>query len=132
MSGIRLFEPNITNEADAAVKVIESGFWASGAGNGKVKEFEEALATYLNCRSVVAVNSGTAALSLALSLLDIKGKEVILPALSFVSTANAILYNGGIPVFADVREEILCIDHFDIARKKQKTQLVLFLFILVV
>ena len=42
--------------------------------------------------------------------MDIKGKEVILPALSFVSTANAVLYNGGIPVFADVDRTTLCLD----------------------
>jgi len=64
------------------------------------------------------VNSGTAALHLALSLYNIKGKEVILPAMSFVSTANAILYNGGIPVFADVKEDTLCLDAADVLRKK--------------
>jgi len=42
--------------------------------------------------------------------MDIKGKEVILPALSFVSTANAVLYNGGIPVFGDIEEDTLCLD----------------------
>jgi len=59
---------------------------------------------------VIAVSSGTAALHLALSLYDIKGKEIILPSMSFISTANAILYNGGIPVFADIMEDTLCID----------------------
>jgi len=63
------------------------------------------------------VNSGTAALHLALSLYDIKGKEVILPAMSFVSTANAILYNGGIPVFADIEERTLCLDNYDVLEK---------------
>ena len=56
------------------------------------------------------MNSGTAALHLALSLFNIKNREVILPAMSFVSTANAILYNGGIPVFTDVKENTLCLD----------------------
>jgi len=106
---IHLFEPNITVEPEIASGIIKSGFWASGSSM-MVKTFEDKLAEYLGCKNVVAVNSGTAALHLALSLLDIKGKEVILPALSFVSTANAILYNGGIPVFADVEEDTLCLD----------------------
>lgn len=105
---IKLFSPNITDEPQIVNTIIHDGFWASG-NSVLVKQFEDELADYLGCRNVVAVNSGTAALHLALSLLDIKGKEVILPALSFVSTANAILYNGGIPVFADVNEDTLCL-----------------------
>ena len=58
----------------------------------------------------MAVNSGTAALHLALSLYNIKNREVILPSLSFVSTAHAIVYNGGIPVFADISNKTLCLD----------------------
>jgi len=111
MPSIRLFEPDFGRvEEDAVVETLRSGFWASGSGNGKVKQFEAEFALYLGCDNVVAVNSGTAALHLALSLLDVKGKEVILPALSFVSTANAILYNGGIPVFGDVDPITLCLD----------------------
>ncbi|MGI0056057.1 MAG: DegT/DnrJ/EryC1/StrS family aminotransferase, partial [Nitrosarchaeum sp.] len=65
---------------------------------------------YTNSKECIAVNSGTAALHLALSLFNIKNKEVILPSLSFVSTAHAIIYNGGIPIFVDVEPETLCID----------------------
>src|SRR3990167_8781083 len=123
MSGIRLFEPNSgKEEEDAVIETIRSGFWASGAGSGKVAEFERDLAEYTGFNNVIAVNSGTAALHLALSLLDIKGKEVILHALSFVSTANAILYNGGIPVFADVEEDTLCLDPVKVyGLSKEKT-----------
>src|SRR3990167_436372 len=123
MPGIRLFEPNSGKEEEnAVIETIRSGFWASGAGTGKVAEFERDLAEYTGFNNVIAVNSGTAALHLALSLLDIKGKEVILPALSFVSTANAILYNGGIPVFADVEEDTLCLDPLQVYRlSKEKT-----------
>jgi len=111
LSSIRLFEPTFGKEEESAViDTLRSKNWASGSNGTKVKEFEDNLAKYLGCKNVVAVNSGTAALHLALSLLDIKGKEVILPALSFVSTANAILYNGGIPVFADVYKDTLCLD----------------------
>ena len=65
---------------------------------------------YTQSKSCVAVNSGTAALNLALSLFDIKNKEVILPSLSFVSTAHSIVENGGIPVFVDIELDTLCID----------------------
>ncbi len=109
---IKLFSPNVDGLEQRAVdEVLFSGNWASGAGTENVRLFERKLGFYLGCKEVVAVNSGTAALHLALSLLDIKGKEVILPALSFVSTANAILYNGGIPVFGDVEEDTLCLDN---------------------
>ena len=43
-------------------------------------------------------------------MLDIKNKEVILPSLSFVSTAHAIILNGGIPKFVDINPKTLCID----------------------
>jgi len=121
---IKLFSPNITSEGETASMVIKSGNWASGSGNNIVRAFEYELGKYLGCKHVVAVNSGTAALHLALSMFDIKGKEVILPALSFVSTANAVLYNGGIPVFADVREDTLCLD-FDNLPLTDKTACIL-------
>ena len=97
-----------------------SGFWASGAGGGQVQEFEENFKKFINSKSCVSVNSGTAALHLAATLCDIKGKEVILPSLSFVSTAHAIMYNGGIPVFVDVNPHTLCIDPEEIKKKISK------------
>ncbi|NWK06314.1 DegT/DnrJ/EryC1/StrS family aminotransferase [Marine Group I thaumarchaeote] len=97
-----------------------SGFWASGAGGGQVQEFEKNFKKFINSKSCVSVNSGTAALHLAAALCDIKGKEVILPSLSFVSTAHAIMYNGGIPVFVDVNPHTLCIDPEEIKKKISK------------
>ena len=111
MSKIKLFDPYIDESENIAVKrVLQSHFWASGAGTGKVKIFENNFLKYINSKSCVAVNSGTAALNLALSIYDIKNKEVILPSLSFVATANAIIENGGIPKFVDIDEKTLCID----------------------
>jgi dTDP-4-amino-4,6-dideoxygalactose transaminase len=112
MKQIKLFDPYTDKLEKIAInKVLESNFWASGAGNGNVKKFEEKFSKYVNSKSSVAVNSGTAALNLALSMYDIKNKEVILPSLSFVATANAIVENGGIPKFVDIDEKTLCIDH---------------------
>ena len=121
MKKIKLFDPAIDErEVKKVVKTLMSGFWASGAGGGQVQEFEENFKKFINSKSCVSVNSGTAALHLAATLCDIKGKEVILPSLSFVSTAHAIMYNGGIPVFVDVDPHTLCIDPEEIKKKISK------------
>jgi len=118
---IKLFDPAIDErEIKKAVKTLMSGFWASGSGGGQVQEFEKNFKKFINSKSCVSVNSGTAALHLAAALCDIKGKEVILPSLSFVSTAHAIMYNGGIPVFVDVNPHTLCIDPEEIKKKISK------------
>jgi len=97
---IKLFDPVIgTEEQNAVLTVLQSKFWASGAGTGLVSKFEKDFCSYTGSDFCVATSNGTAALHLALSLFDIKDKEVILPSLSFVSTAHSVLYNGGIPVF---------------------------------
>ena len=121
MKKIKLFDPAIDErEVKKVVKTLTSGFWASGAGGGQVQEFEKNFKKFINSKSCVSVNSGTAALHLAATLCDIKGKEVILPSLSFVSTAHAIMYNGGIPVFVDVDPHTLCIDPEEIKKKISK------------
>ena len=108
---IKLFDPVTNNKEKIAInKVLKSKYWASGSGTGKVLEFEKQFNSYINSKKCIAVSNGTAALHLALSLADIKNKEVILPSLSFVSTAHAVLYNGGIPIFVDVDPKTLCID----------------------
>ncbi|EGG41204.1 glutamine--scyllo-inositol transaminase [Candidatus Nitrosarchaeum limnium SFB1] len=127
MSKIKLFDPYIDKSEGIAVRrVLDSHFWASGAGIGKVQEFEKAFLKYTESKNCVALNSGTAALSLALSMCDIKNKEVILPSLSFVSTANAIIENGGIPKFVDIDESTLCIDPEKISKAiSKKTKVIL-------
>ena len=108
---IKLFDPSIDSKEKKAINdVLTSHFWASGSGIGNVQKFENSFKQYVGANDCLAVNSGTAALELALSLIDIKNKEVILPSLSFVSTANAILLNGGKPVFVDVDPKTMCID----------------------
>lgn len=115
---IKLFEPHVSNdEIDATKEVLLSRNWASGAGVNKVKEFEDMFKMYLGSRAVVAVNSGTAALHLALAILDLRGKDVLVPSLSFVSTAHAAVYNGANPVFVDVDPVTLCMDAADLEKK---------------
>ncbi len=118
---IKLFDPYISKaEIEVVVNVIKSKFWASGSGINNVKKFENAFCKYVKSKKCIAVNSGTAALQLALSLFDIKNKEVLVPSLTFVSSVNSILYNGGKPVFVDVESKTLCIDIIDLRKKISK------------
>jgi len=114
---IKLFDPVIgKDEKQKIFQVLESKFWASGSGAGNVLKFENQFKKYLGSDDCIAVNSGTSALNLALSLIDIKNKEVILPSLSFVSTAHAVIINGGTPVFVDIEPETMCIDPNEIQK----------------
>ena len=85
-------------------EVIDSGWWGLGP---KTAEFEQKFAEYIGTKYAIALNSATAALHLALMCIDVKDAEVISPAMTFVSTNHAILYNGGIPVFCDIEPENL-------------------------
>ncbi len=115
---IKLFDPVVgLKEENAIKKTLHSHFWASGEGTGKVLEFENKFKKYIGSGSCVAVNNGTSALHLALSLVGIKNKDVIIPSLSFVSTAHAILYNGGIPIFVDIEPNTLCLDPDQVNKK---------------
>ncbi len=108
---IKLFDPSIGKaEEHAVIKVLKSGFWASGSGQGHVEKFENKFRKYIGSKDCIAVNNGTSALNLALSLINIKNKEVIVPSLTFVSTIHAITLNGGKPVFVDIDPNTLCLD----------------------
>ena len=127
MKKIKLFDI-ISNQEEirALTKVMKNKFWASGSGGGNVLKFEKNFKKYVNTKSCITVNSGTSALHLALSLFDIKNKEVILPSISFVSTAHAILYNGGIPKFVDIDPNTLCIDPLEVKKSiTKKTKVIL-------
>ncbi len=93
------------DEADVAavVEVLKSDFLTTGpVGPG----FEVAFAAALGAAHAVAVNSGTAALHLALLTLDLPpGARVVVPAISFVATANVVAMVGGTVVFADTDPE---------------------------
>jgi dTDP-4-amino-4,6-dideoxygalactose transaminase len=87
-------------EVEAVQRVIASGWLTMGPAT---EAFEFAFARFLGVRHAVAVTNGTAALHLAHLAAGIGlGDEVICPSLSFVATANAIVYTGAEPVFADI------------------------------
>ncbi|MFP6796164.1 MAG: DegT/DnrJ/EryC1/StrS family aminotransferase [Pseudomonadales bacterium] len=88
------------DEAAAIARVIDSGRLASGP---EIAAFEEEFAIWLNVNAAVAMNSGTSALIAALRAVGVRpGDEVIVPALTFVATANAVLTCGARPVLVDV------------------------------
>jgi len=116
---IRLFKPSVGQEELENIKEVFDRAWL---GNGPmVVKFEEAWSKYIGCKTSVGVNSATAALHLALTAFHFpEGKKVLIPAITFVSTATAVLYNRLIPVFVDVDPETVSIDLNDLQRKYDK------------
>jgi dTDP-4-amino-4,6-dideoxygalactose transaminase len=108
-------KPDITDDdVQSVVETLRSGWLTTGA---KVKRFEEDFARYLGCRHAVAVNSGTAALHLALDAIGIKeGDEVIVPTMTFAATAEVVLYFKAKPVLIDCRPDTLNLDPDQIER----------------
>jgi len=106
---IPLAKPEVLEDDIAAVTaVLRSGRLSQGP---VMHEFERALASYLEMPQAVVVNSGTSALQLALSVLDIKeNDEVILPSFSFMAITNAILNQKAVPVFVDIDPATLNLD----------------------
>ena len=100
------------------LNTLKSGWLGTGP---KVRKFEKLISSYKGVKNTIAVNSCTAALHLSLLVIKIKkGDEVILPAMTFTATANAIIHAGGIPVFADCEIGSMNIDIKDIERKITK------------
>lgn len=111
---IPVFRPSFGEEE---LEALREPFRTGWIGLGpKTKEFEERFAEFIGTRFAVALNSGTAALHLALKVLEIEGMEVITTPMTFISTNHAILYNKGIPVFTDIEPDTLNIDPTEIRK----------------
>ena len=103
------------DEAKAVREVLLSGRYVSGL---KVEAFEKAFAKYIGVQYGVAVNSGTAALHIALEALGVgRGDEVIVPPLTFFATVSSVLYLGAVPVFADIDLDGLCLSPESVLEK---------------
>lgn len=113
---IQVFKPCMDQEEiDAVAEVLRSGWIGLGP---KTAEFEKRFAEYVGAKYASGLNSCTAALDLAMKLLDVNhGHEVIVPTMTFVSTAHVVAYNLATPVFADVDPTTLSIDLEDVRRK---------------
>ncbi|MGI9518780.1 MAG: UDP-4-amino-4,6-dideoxy-N-acetyl-beta-L-altrosamine transaminase [Pirellulaceae bacterium] len=102
-------------DIQSVVDVLQSDWLTTGP---LVSQFESAIADYSGSRHAVSMSNGTAALHAAANALGLQtGDEVIVPAITFVATANAVIYCGATPVFADVDPETLLIDPQDVIRK---------------
>jgi dTDP-4-amino-4,6-dideoxygalactose transaminase len=106
-------------DIDSVASVIKRGmYWASGP---EIKEFENKVADYIGVKFALAVNSGTSALHVALLAHGIKeGDEVIVPSFTFIATANAPLFVGAKPIFAEIEEETYGLDCRDVENKINK------------
>ncbi len=106
------------------VRVLKSDWLTQGP---KVAEFEKAFARYCGSRYAVAVSSGTAALHLACLAAGLKkGDEAVTSPVTFMATANAVVYAGGRPVFADIDLRTGNIDPGELEKRiNQRTKAVL-------
>lgn len=95
-------------------KTLKSGLLTEGP---YVKKFEEEFARYVGTKEAVAVNSGTCSLEIAFRYFGIRGGEVIVPTNTFIASGNTVLFAGGKPVLADIKEETLCIDPDDAQKR---------------
>jgi UDP-4-amino-4,6-dideoxy-N-acetyl-beta-L-altrosamine transaminase len=98
----------IKEDIEAVVEVLQADYLTQGP---KLKEFEEAFATYVNSKYAVAVANGTAALHLSTMALNVsQGQKVITTPITFAASANCIRYCGGEVIFGDIDPETYLLD----------------------
>ena len=115
---IYVFESITTSLARAYVdRVLTTGWMGLGR---ETEMFEKQFADYTEAEYVIGTNSATSALHIILELIGVKDKIVITTPMTFVSTNAAILYAGGIPVFADVNPETMLISVDSVMKLKNK------------
>ncbi|HEU4883391.1 MAG TPA: DegT/DnrJ/EryC1/StrS family aminotransferase [Longimicrobium sp.] len=91
------------DDVDAVLRTLRGGLLTEMSGRDLVREFEAEMAMWLGVRYALTTNSGTAALHCALAGLGVQaGDEVVVPSLSYIACAAAVLHQGAIPAFADV------------------------------
>jgi perosamine synthetase len=111
-------------EIRAVVRVLKSGNLTQGKS---VHEFEDKFSSFIGTKHGIACSSGTSALQVGLEAIGIKeGDEVITTPFTFVATGNSILYNGAVPVFADIDSRTFNIDPVKMESKiTEKTKAVM-------
>ncbi len=106
------------NDIKKITNVIERGtYWAAGP---EIQEFEKKLGNYFSLNHAVTFNSGTSALHALLLAYGITSGEVIVPSMSFISTANCVILAGAKPIFADIEEFSLGLDSEDVKERITK------------
>ncbi len=126
MKFIPVAQPKIGKSEQLFVSQCLSSSWISSTGKF-IAEFEKKFARFCGSSYAVSCNNGTTALHLALAALDIKsGDEVLVPALTFVATANAVKYCGATPVFVDIDRQSWNIDPLLVEKKiNQRTKAII-------
>lgn len=113
---IRLFKPSLGEEELNSIREAFDREWIGLGPN--VTRFEEEWEKFIGCKEAIGVNSATAALHLALAVFGFPaGKKVLVPSMTFSSTASAALYNQLVPVFVDSDPVTLGISLEDLDRK---------------
>ncbi|HDR72335.1 MAG TPA: DegT/DnrJ/EryC1/StrS aminotransferase family protein [Methanoculleus sp.] len=112
---IPVFKPSLGEEEIAAIRETFASGWI-GIGP-KTEAFEQRFAGYIGTPHAIGVNSATAALDLSLKAFGIESGEILIPAITFISTAHAAVYNHATPVLVDVSQDTLCMDIDDLQEK---------------
>src|SRR5437867_9059868 len=103
------------DDIEAVVDILRSNWITTGP---TITAFERAIADYTGAKFAVAVNSGTAALDIAVGALGLTpGDEAITTPFTFAATSNALLYHAIKPVFADIDPQTWNLDPRDVRRK---------------
>lgn len=103
------------DEIEEVIDSLKSSWITTGP---KMKLFEDNFKSYIGSKHAISVNSGTAALHICTSAIGINpGDEVITTPLTFVASANCVVYRGGTPVFADIKKDTYNIDPIEIRKK---------------
>ena len=123
MLTIPFFKPSIgAAEINEIVDILKSGFLSTGS---RTKYFEHEFAHYVNQKHGIAVNSGTAALHLALEAIGLKaGQAVVVPTMAFAAIAGVVRHLGARPIFVDCRIDDYNLDIEDAERKIQSALIV--------
>ncbi|QLA17054.1 DegT/DnrJ/EryC1/StrS family aminotransferase [Desulfolutivibrio sulfoxidireducens] len=104
-------------ELEYIQEVLQSDFMSSTVGNMN-QRFEKAYAAKCGARYAVSMNSGTSTMHACLAAVGVgPGDEVIVPALTVISTASVVLHQNAVPVFADIDPETFTIDPDDVRKK---------------
>ena len=118
MKKINMADPHFSEEDRKWIhREIDAILDGSLSMGPNVQAFEHAFAKRLGVRHAVAMNSCTSTLEAALLANDVAGREVIVPAQTFIATGMAVHLTGGTPVFAEISESTLCLDLGDVKRR---------------
>ena len=107
-------EEDITFIQSGIAEILKSGYLTMGE---KVKNFEKQFSEFIGVRYAIGVNSGTSALEIILRALDVAGKSIVIPTITFMATPLAAIHAGAKVIFVDVSTDDLSIDPIDLKQK---------------